>query len=253
MRLGERMNKSVFTKTIIISAVFFVVLFIVSYLASIAPSDGGIKIEPIYVFIALIPFIVLLIASGKLKEIKGPGGIALLMKDEAEREISVDVEDNAIEIDSEIVHSKGGIESLTFMLRESPPTALSFVLEKKDYYAQYAIEGYINELRKLSSFKNIVFVSNDGSFLAYMKVEDFSQVVKESQIVDLLESGDILKDKRTNPASINIDSTNRDTLSEMEKCNVNELAVIDSKSKFLGVINQEQIVRKVLSRLVREA
>lgn len=247
------MNINTFIQTSAISATFFVVLFLVSYVGSMAPTDGGIKIEPIYVFIALVPFIVLLIASGKLKEVKGPGGIALLMRDEAEREISLEVEDNALEIDPQIVQEKGGMGSLAYMISESPPTALSFVLEKKNYYGSYAIEGYLNELGKLSEFRHVIFVSEDGKFSGYMKVGDFTSIVEKGGVVEELESASIMQSKNMHKESIKISSSNREALSVMEKTNVNELAVVDSENRFLGIINQEQIVRKILSRIVREA
>ena len=247
------MNKSVFIQTVIVSVIFFIVLFSVSYIDSLAPNDGGIKMDPTHVFIALMPFIFLLVASGKLKEIKGPGGIALLMKDEAEREISVEAEGNALDVDPEIVHSKEGFDSLAHMVRENPPTALTFMLMQKNYYIQYAIEEYLRKLTAFSTFKTIVFVSADGHFSGYMKVDDFSMLVGEGGVVELLESGDILRDKRVITQCIGNNSSNRETLSKMEKSNINEMAVIDSKGRFIGLINQEKIVRKILSKLVREA
>jgi hypothetical protein len=232
---------------------FFTVLYVVSYVGTIVPDEGGIKIEAIYVFIALVPFIILLIASGKLKEVKGPGGISLLMRDEAEREISFEAEDNALEIDPEIVQTKGGFGSLARMLTENPPTALSFVLERPGFYGQGAIEEYINQLRRLSEFRHIIFVSKEGEFAGYMKVEDFADIVQKGGVVDELETGSIMNHRNTLKGSIKINSSNRETLSAMEKANVNELAVVDNAYRFAGIINQEQIVRKILSKIVREA
>jgi len=240
-------------QTVVISIIFFVVLFFVSYLGSMSPDEGGIIIEPVYVFIALIPFVILLIASGKLKEIKGPGGIALLMKDEAEREISLDIEDNTLEIDPEVVHGKAGLGELEYMIKESPPTALSFVLEKKNYYGNYAIEEYLAVLGRLSNFRNIVFVTNDGKFSGYMNIEDFKRVVEEGRVVEELESASIMLRKSMHKDSVKISSSNREALSVMEEADINELAVVSSSDKFIGIINQEQIVRKILSRIVREA
>jgi len=245
-------NKNVFIQTAAVSAIFFVVLYLVSYVGSMAPASGGIKVEPIYVFIALVPFIILLIASGKLKEVKGPGGISLLMKDEAEREISLDVEDNALEIDPQIVHAKGGFRSLSQMIMDKPPTTLSFVLERSSYYGQSAIEEYLNRLRKLSEFRHILFVSSEGKFRAYMKVADFASIVEGGGVVEKLESASILQHKKTHEVSIGTNSSNREALSAMEKADVNELAVVDRSGRFVGLINQEQIVRKVLSKIVRE-
>ncbi len=247
------MNKNTLIQTAVISVIFFAMLFLISFIGSMSPTGGGLKIEPIHVFIALMPFIILLIASGKLKEIKGPGGIALLMRDEAERGISLEVENNALEIDPQITHEKGGLESLLHMISERPPTALSFVLEKRGYYGNYAIETYIRELRALSEFRYIIFVSISGKFSGYMKVDDFAILLEKGNIIEGIESASILQNKNMYRDKIKANSSNREALSAMEKANVNELAVVDSSDKFVGIINQEQIVRKVLSKIVREA
>jgi len=95
-------------------------------------------------------------------------------------------------------------------------------------------------------------VSGEGKFRAYMEVADFASLVEEGGVVDKLESASILQHKKTHQVSIGINSSNREALSEMEKADVNELAVVDRSGKFVGLINQEQIVRKVLSKIVRE-
>jgi CBS domain-containing protein len=204
------------------------------------------------VFIALVPFIILLIASGKLKEVKGPGGIALLMKDEAEKEISLDVEDNALEFNPEIVHAKGGLQSLRQMINEKPPTAISFVLEGSNYYGQNAIEEYLNKLQKLSEFKHIIFVSKEGKFSGYTEVTDFTRIVEEGGVVEKIENASIMHHKNIHKEFIRINISNREALSAMEKADVNELAVVDGSGKFIGIINQDQIVRKILSKVVRK-
>lgn len=85
-----------------------------------------------------------------------------------------------------------------------------------------------------------------------MKVADFVSVVEKGGVVDALESASIMQNKNMCKERIAISSSNREALSVMEKFNVNELAVVNSENRFLGIINQEQIVRKVLSRIVRE-
>ena len=105
-----------------------------------------------HLFLALVPFIILLIVSGKLKEIRGPGGISLSLKDEAERTISPEYEDTPIQVEPEIMQAKGGMDSLRRMITENPPTTLSFQVGMPGYYSQSAILEYIRELQQNPEF-----------------------------------------------------------------------------------------------------
>lgn len=69
-------NLKVIAHTILLSMVFFLLLIIVSTSGLFAKAPG-LKFDATHLFVALVPFIILLIISGKLKEIRGPGGIEL--------------------------------------------------------------------------------------------------------------------------------------------------------------------------------
>ena len=240
----------VYLQTIIISIIFFIIVYVITNLGFVIPISGDNKIESIHVFIALVPFIVLLIASGKLKEIKGPGGISLLLKDEAERNISFPIDDNTLEVEPQIVQTKGGLHLLNNI--ENPPAALSFVVGEKNYYTQYAIEEYLRELNQVAEFRHVIFVSGKGELLGYMKAVNFSAIIKSDNIVEKIENELILIHRNTCRESVKINSSNKDTLAEMEKYNVNELAVVDYSGKYVGMISQDQIERKILSKIIRE-
>ena len=120
------MDAKIIFKNLVVSFVFFVILFVVVYLLYLFPKDNPFKIEPIHVFIALVPFVILLIMSGKLQEIKGPGGITLTLKNEAYKPISPEYEERPLEFEPEITVEKGGLDSLRNKVRKNPPTTLSF-------------------------------------------------------------------------------------------------------------------------------
>lgn len=247
------MDRKTIIQTIVISMTFFLLLYLVTYVGELTPEKSGIKFEPIHVFIALVPFIVLLIASGKLKEVKGPGGITLSMRDEAQKIISLEFEDNTLDIDPEIIQAKGGIESLRTTMTENPPTTLSFVVGKKNFYGQWAIEEYIRHLKSNPNFRYILFTDENAHFKGYMNVDDYSKILeRENGIVPAIENGTILNEQGVKRESIETNLTNREVLDLMERKNINELAVVDQSGRFIGTITQEQIVRKVLSKIIRE-
>lgn len=74
--------KSIVTvfQAILLSLAFFLLLLLIVIGSNQLLPEGKFKIENIHIFISLIPFFILLILSDKLKEIKGPGGIGLSMR-----------------------------------------------------------------------------------------------------------------------------------------------------------------------------
>lgn len=244
--------KNVIIQTAVISLIFFIILFLISS-ENFFTNLFGFKLEPLNVFIALIPLIIWLIVSGKLKEIRGPGGIGFSMRDEVQKPVSPELTGRTLEVDPAIVKEKGGIDELRSQISQNPPTTLSFDVEKKNYYEQRAIEDYIRELGKHPDFRVILFTNTDGKFKGCMKVSDYKTLLQAGNIVQKLESGKILKDHRVIRKSVQITSTNKQALNEMDRANVNMLPVVDRKGKFIGVVTQEEMVRKILTRVLREA
>lgn len=245
-------NLKLIVQTIVFSLLFFLVLYAVS-------SDRffgnrlGFDLEPLHFVIALIPFIILLILSGKLKEIRGPGGIGFSMRDEVQKPVSPELIEMPLEVDPAIVQQKRGIEELRNRIAQNPPTTLSFEVGKKNYYGQWAIEEYVRELERHPNFRFILFTDAHGKFKGCMKVSDYKTLLQTGDIVQKLENGQILKAPRVIKNLIRITSTNKQALNEMERANLNMLPVIDSEEKFVGVVTQEEIVRKILTRVLREA
>jgi CBS domain-containing protein len=53
-------------------------------------------------------------------------------------------------------------------------------------------------------------------------------------------------------ASVVVGATNQQALSEMDRLDTNTLAVVNRHEEYVGVITQDEIVRKVLARVLRE-
>ena len=248
------MSWKIILQTILMSIIFFLTLLIVVYLFAKVPGENEFRLNTIHLFIALTPFVVLLIVSGKLKEIRGPGGIALSMRDEIQKPISMEYKDEQMEVNPEVVQAKGGMESLQVAISDNPPTTLSFQIRRSGYYGKWAIEEYIRELKRHPYFRNILFNDLNGRFQGYMNVNEYEKILKNTDdIVQELESGDILTYESINKNLIHINTTNKQALDAMESKNVNELAVVDESNRFVGVITQEEIVRKVLTKIIRQA
>lgn len=239
-------------QTVFISMMFFLILFILSS-ENFFANQLRFKLETLRVFLALIPFVIWLIVSGKLKEIRGPGGIGLSMRDEVQKPVSPELIEMPLEVDPAIVQQKVGIDGLRDRIAWNPPSTLSFEAGKKNYYKEGMIKRYIWELERHRVFRFILFNDADGKLKGCMKVSDFKTVLQTGNIVQNLESGQILKDPRVIRNSAQLTSTNKQALKEMDKANSSMLPVVDREGKFIGIVTQEEIVRKILTRVLREA
>jgi uncharacterized membrane protein len=239
--------------TIVISLVFFLIIILIS-VGNYFVNKKEFKIEAVYVFIALVPFIIMLVLSGKLKEISGPGGWTIILRDEARKPLSPELKEMELELDPAIVMDKGTVKTLTERIAQRLPTTLSLQIGKLGYYGEWAIGKYINDLEEGSPhFKNVLFTDELGRFKGFIRANDFKMLMKEDKIVEKIETGRILEDSRILKKSVQIGSTNQQALIEMERVGQNILAVVDRNEKFVGTITQEEIVRKILTKVLREA
>ena len=237
-------------QTVFISLAFLLVLVLVLFVTE--RLNLG-KIEPIHVFVALVPFIILLVMSGRLKEIGGPGGIALSLRDEVQKPISPEAAGDELVVDPEITMEKGAIPAIQEQVAQNPPTTLSLRVGRLGFYSELAIRHYIEELDKHPVFRNVLFVDAESRFQGLMPAQAFRALLQEREVVPLLEDGKILELPGVVTALIPVGSTNQQALAEMDRVDTNTLAVVNQREGFVGVITQEEIVRKVLTKVMREA
>lgn len=236
--------------TIIISLVFFLLLISIVVIHYIITDE--LTVETTYVFIALIPFIIMLFLSGKLAEISGPGGLGLVLRNEAKSSVSPSI-DEPFEFDESRIMQKGATNMLSRIFTENPPSTLSFHIGKR--YSEEAIRTYLEELSKFPSFQNVVLNSYEGKFEGFVRAEDFKSLVYNLgiEIESEIQDGRILNNPRVIKSYILRESTNQEVLREMDRVRLNVLAVTDSQSRFVGIVSQEEIVRKILTKVVQEA
>ncbi len=237
----------------LLSVIFFLVLFLIVVGSNQLLPSGKIKIENIHIFLSLVPFIIILILSGKLKEIKGPGGIGLSMRDEASKPLAPQYEDKTIEVNPLVTLAKGGEENLNEAISNRNITTLSLTVGREGYYNQDAINYYIHKLEEKQKLYFIILIDTTGEFRGFMDVKSYKQYEGIEDVVRNLESGKILNHPDVTTHSINLGESNKSALSLMDKSNSSRLAVIDSSRKFVGVTTQDEIVRKILSKVITEA
>jgi hypothetical protein len=237
-------------QTIGISVAFLCVLVLVLF---VTENLNLGKLEAIHVFVALVPFIILLVMSGRLKEIGGPGGIALSLRDEVQKPVSPEAAGDKLVVDPEITLEKGAIPAIHEQIAQNPPTTLSLRIHRPGYYSEFAIQQYIEQLEEYPVFHNVLFVDTEGRFQGLMPAHAFKALLQERDVVPLLEDGRILELPKVVTAFVPVGSTNQQALAEMDRVDANTLAVVDQREEFVGIITQDEIVRKVLTKVMREA
>ncbi|MEJ2055232.1 MAG: hypothetical protein P8X42_15050 [Calditrichaceae bacterium] len=240
-------------KIIILTLIFFVLLIIITAAAWGFQDAADRKVESIYVIIAVIPFIIYLILSDKLKGFKG-GGIELILRDAADKEVSGYVADDKIEVSPEPQMEKQSLDMLHEKIRSQEPSTLSFIIGRSGYYSDWAVNQYIESLTNMPAFRYILFKDANEKFMAYMSVDDFENIVlTKDNFIKLIESGDVMNLPGIRKGSIRKNAKNKQALAKMDALNITELAVVDEKDRFLGTLSQDEIVRKVLSGIIRDA
>jgi hypothetical protein len=209
---------------------------------------GGALIEPTFVVVAFVPFLIYLGVTGRLERFSG-GGFELRLREQADKTVTPQRTDDTIEVTPEETQQKGSLAALVD--RETPPTALSFRTGAENIYAPSVIYQYLETLGDNPDFRYIVFTDSVGGFEGYMHANEFEYLFETTEVTDELESGVILTRDGVITASVSSESTNRETLRKMDQRNISELAVVDSANQFVGVITQDEIVRKLLSSAVR--
>lgn len=207
---------------------------------------AGEPIDPVLVVISLVPVLFFLATTGRLQRFSG-GGFEIVLQEQAHKFISPDAAEK-IDVEPERLDPKMGLAELAKIKRRSP-TALTLELDKRGFYDEYAILEYIEALETL---RYVVLTDADDRFQGYSAVADFIRLLN-NQIVDVvaeIESGEIVDNEVVYTQSIHRNSTNEECLRAMNAHRVDELAVVDSDGRFVGVMTQDAIIRELMSSAI---
>lgn len=108
-------RREYFAETVLVSAVFYLVLFGLLVLTEVTVPT------PELVFIALVPFLVLLISSGRIQEFRF-GDISMKFQKAIQGGISPDIVGETFDVEPEDVGAKGGEKKLEQMISEQRST-----------------------------------------------------------------------------------------------------------------------------------
>lgn len=246
-----------------LNAIAAAFIFLVLGFAVIWVTKSFLNIEKDAVFISLllIPVLIYTIVSGRLKELKGPGGLEAKFAESAAESISSQSETIEASIDEmQIVEKEGArtLEKKREELNEAVPIVMTVVLGRHDYYRRLALLHYIEMLYQFRNFKFIVFVDKNSRFVAYMPSWSLKGLLKMDELGDELVN--IINEGRADKLflypgvikeTISNKSSNAEALREMTKQNLEALVVIDENRHLKGVVEREQILSKMMLALTK--
>jgi CBS domain-containing protein len=222
-----------------------------------------VKIEDnaVYVSLLFIPVLVYVIISGRLKELKGPGGLEARFSEAAAQEIKPVSETIEPSVEEMQVVAKEGLRVLQRKkpdIDETRPIIMTMVPGKGRYYDWNAVAQYVSFLGQYRNFKFVVFLDDKEHFVAYMPswafkglislpelAGEFISVVNEGRMQDLCRYPGVVKE------TISTKSSNVEALRRMTAENLEALVVIDEDRKLKGVIEREQVISKIMLTLVK--
>jgi hypothetical protein len=236
------MKATVYT-TVTIIALYFTLIFVGNNVLHVGIADSSA------IFLSIIPFIVYLILSGKIREFKG-GGIEVKFKEAFEKNVNFKPE-RAHYIDYRIVR-KGGRKALSNIVLDitrSPFTALSLTIGQ--HYDYTLLRDYLKELVKFDFFKYVIFIDSGYKFKGFMAARVMLSHLREDQmghqVIDLIEGGEIREVEGFRKDFVRNTASSKEVLHRLETEGIADIAVVDENSRFLGFTDRETIVTKVVS------
>jgi len=221
---------------------------------------GEKTIDAIIIFLAILPFIIYLVVSGKISEIRG-GEFGVKFNNASNTEVSFESEEvgpfkrEEVVFTEEVV-AKGGVEMLRSeimpKIAEKNISILSLVPGKR-WYSYSAVKQYLEELTKFDFFKYVLFVDENNVFKGYIHARNLLAHLLGSQreeIIEMINSGDIKSIPGFRKEYIRDCITNREALRVMEKERITDIAVVDKDMKFKGFTDPDMITTRFINNLM---
>ena len=244
-----------------IMAILVSILFLLLGFFAIWFSKMYLRIEgdALFVSLLLVPVAIYLILSGRLSEIKAPGGLEAKFINTSKQSVEIALEVTSME-DIQVV-PKGlarpqVIREKISHLDRLKPIILTLKLGKN--YDRQAILQYIQGLSQFQTFRFVVLLNQENKFEAYILSQAMWQILQNrvlgKEFVGHINNGEIwelLRYPGVIKETLTPETTNIEALSEMQRRNLGALLIVDKEKNLKGVVERERIVSKLLMSLTQ--
>lgn len=215
--------------------------------------------EGFLVSLLLLPLLVYVILSGKIQELKGPGGLEAKFSTIANQSISAaseTIKPESDELQSVLKESTVALEQKVQELNDSKPILMLMHLGSNSYGIEAAIK-YIEVLSQFRNFKFVAFLDHRKRFVGFMSAWAVKSLLQKRGLGDDFInavnrglSADLMRYPGFETQAINNTWTNANALQEIVRRNVDALVVINDKKEIEGVVEREQIISLMMLSLV---
>lgn len=242
---------------ILLSILFLALGFLALWLAKYKLSVAG---DAVFVSLLLVPMIVYVIVTGRLGELKAPGGLEAKFVNVAQ-EPAAEIASERVEVvreEMEVVTKSGTDElaRLERLLDGSKRIVLALPLGKT-HYDRSAAEQYIERFLRYRSFTFVVFLDKQDRLVAHIaswamlrilkgdQGDRLIQIINEGNVLDLVDFPGVMTE------AVSTSDSNIDALSKMMALNLDAIPVIDDSRKLKGVIEREQVLSKLMLAMAK--
>lgn len=217
----------------------------------------GIEGETVLVAVLLVPIVIFLILSGKISELKTPGGLSLVFKDTLTATINPVENDLDLSVEESISIPKSSLPILQEHMKrisekkDDSPVTLTLFLGRR--YSLDMLITYIENLAQFPKFKFVVLLFPNNTVFGYFTGVSLLTILNRDDVAERFLSSlynEDLETMRIFPGLITdltfTSKSNIEALEKMDRYNYDALIAVDTNRKLRGVVNRSQIINKLL-------
>jgi CBS domain-containing protein len=225
----------------------------------------GVQYENNWILIAILPVCLWLLFSGRITGFKA-FGVELKTAIQAASRQTISTTRaygalSSLEYDAQDAGEKGSVNRIA-QHNEQKLAALSFVLERQNYYKPQVIKRYLDEMLENGYLKWIVFNDKEGKLEGLIRADalrnyatlpwagpadDGYRVIQQS-----IETGAIDKMPGVVRSSfaVKASDTKGTAIQKFSKIDAEYLPVVDELGRFKGVVSRGKLLSEVMSALI---
>lgn len=254
LRIPDR-DMAAFGAALVFLVLGFAGIFVIAKVADV--KDGGVLAAAL-----IVPAVLYLLLSGRVTDLKGPGGLEVCLTQAANKPIPLSHdEDGASAVSFEKVHAvrSGRAESFLARIKDiapEDPVVLALTLGGAPIDGAAAAE-YAKGLTQFPRFRFVAVVDERDKLVSYMPANSFRHMI-ESDVVDAQQMLNNIAQKDVDSLlkfpSMFVNTVTRrtsvaDALREMDKDDLPALLVTE-RGSIAGIVERDRLVTKLLLSLI---
>jgi CBS domain-containing protein len=213
----------------------------------------------VLIVLMVLPVLVYLVGSGRLAELKAPGGIKAKFVETASE--SVTTVSETISYENPQIVARASVADLLKRkageIDQSRPVVVTMTIASNGQYTVEDLSDYLGIMTQFRTFTTVVFRDREQRFIACMEgwaLKELVELPEANEFVALVNAGDqagVLRYPGVLRKTLSPTSTNVEALREMLANNIEALVVVDEDRKLRGVVERDQVLSRLMLSLVK--